>query len=223
MQKDYQKADDIIKNVIDAIPTTTVYEQPKKKMYKQRASRSKNAKMIPAFDAGRMLGIIKESMEEYNPNLAYIIPDSTVKARSILEADGTANFISNHRSLDWITGHGICIGGLTDGAFAMRSVAVGDVIETSPLYAVSRENVPANGNCFELSKPEGVFFCPLSFIANVKKGSDCQSGPDECSSSTANAKFELSKYNVANKLLGDMSREELLKVCCVIFREKKSF
>jgi hypothetical protein len=221
--EDYTKADDIVKKVIDSIPTTTVYEQPKKKMYKQRVSRSKNAKLVPAFDAGSMLGIIKDSIEEYNPKLAYVIPDSTVKARSILEADGTANFISNHRSLDWIVSNGICISGLgshssvgnnvNGGAFATRSVTVEDVIETAPLYAVSREHVPGNGNCFESSKSEGVFFCPLSFVANVKKGSDCQSGPDECSSSTTNAKFEWSKYNAANKLLGDVSREALLKVC----------
>jgi len=225
-QQDYDEADNIVKKVIDSIPTTIVYEQPKKKMYKQRASRNKNGKLVPAFDAGNMLKIIKESLAEYNQQLSYIIPDSTVKARSILEADGTANFISNHRSLDWIMANGICISGLTShssvgnhdnggGAFTTRNVAEGDVIEAAPLYAMSGESLAENkGNCFESSSKAlgGVFFCPLSFIAHVKKGSDCQNGPDHvCSSSTTNSKFEWSKYNSANKLLGDISREELLK------------
>jgi hypothetical protein len=102
---------------------------------------------------------------------------------------------------------------VSNSVFASRNIAKGEIIESAPLYAVSSDIVPENINCFSPSNPSGIFFCPLSFIAHVKGGSDCQNVVEECSSSATNAKLEWSQFNAANKLVGEISAEELLKVC----------
>jgi predicted RecA/RadA family phage recombinase len=226
LNDDYEKADKIVRDIMDAIPLTTVFEKPRKKNYKKRTERK--TKQVPSVDAGSIFTVVRDSLKEYNPKLVDLVPDTTAWARSILDAEGTAQFISNHRSVEWLTNYGICFGGLSSqsscptkqammeqdggkGAFATRDVAAGDVIATTPLYAVPIANVPADGNCIA-APVAGVFFCPLSFASNIQKGSDCEIGAKECSSKGSNAKYQWSEYNSANQSLKNLSAEDLLKV-----------
>lgn len=225
LNADYEKADSIVKDIMDAIPLTTVFEGQKKKNYKQRIKRK--SKLVPAVDAGSIFTVVRDSLKEYNPKLANLVPGTTSLARSILDAEGTAQFISNHRSVEWITNYGICLGGLSsqsscptkqammeqDGgksAFITRDIAAGEVIATAPLYAVPTEDVPVDGNCIAAPVP-GVFLCPLSFASNIRNGSDCDSGVKECSSTGLNARYQWSEYNTANQLLNGLSSQDLLK------------
>jgi hypothetical protein len=228
LNEDYLKADNIVKDIMEAIPYSTVYEGPKKKNYKQRSDRKKNPKQIPSVDAGRLFAVVKDALKEYNSKLENLLPETTVLANSIIEKEGTAHFISNHRSVEWITKNGICLGGLSsqsscptkqammehdggDGAFTTRSVAVGEVIATAPLYAMPEEVAPVDGNCIP-APVTGVFLCPLSFASSIQKGGSCNDKAKECSKKAANANYQWSQYNTANQSRNELSAHELLMV-----------
>jgi hypothetical protein len=227
LKEDYEMADSIVSDVIDAIPHKLVFDKPKRKQYKQKFNRG-DGKLVPEVDAGRILTIIKNTVSKYSNKLGRLIPDTTIKARSINEAKGTARFISNRRSVKWITRHGICLNGLSsesscsakqammiaegsNGAFTTRSVSAGEIIETVPLYAMKRNDSPGDGNCIA-APVEDVVLCPLSSASNARKGEQCKSGVDECPSNMINAKYEWSEWNAANRALKDITAEEFLKV-----------
>ena len=223
---DYEQADSIVREVIDVIPHKVVHEK-KRKNYKNSGKEKGNGKLVPSVDAGSILGVIKGAMGNYNEKLAMLIPETTVGARSILHAEGTANFISNARSMQWIVQNGIPLDGLSpessceakqvlnegsEGAFSTRSVSAGDVIITAPLYAIEDGKVPRNGNCIG-APVEGVYLCPLSFAANIQGSGSCESGADDCARNMANAKYQWSEFNTANERHSDMTAEDFLKVC----------
>ena len=232
----YEKVDSIVQEVINAIPHRLAYNTPKIKNYKKRSQTRSTAMKVPSVDAGRILTLVKDSLAEYNRQLANLIPDTTVWARSLLEAGGAAKFISDKRPVEWIVEHGLCLSGLSSesscptkqamieqeksmdlGAFATRSVRKGGIIASSPLYAVKGADLPKGGNCIIAPNVDnnGVYLCPLSFFAHLRKGDDCESesGRDECPSNTVNAIWRFSEYNVVNKSLSQVPAiQDILKV-----------
>lgn len=224
LREDYETADSILNEVMDAIPHKKVYES-NRKAYKQRAK--KVAKLVPSIDAGRILTIIKNNMSKYNNKLGRLIPDTTVKASSVKAVNGTARFISNHRSVKWITSHGICLNGLStesscpakqammaeegiQGAFTTRSVSKGETIETAPLFAMKLGVNSIGTNCID-APVEDIVLCPLSSVSSARMGAQCMPGMDECPRDMTNAFYEWSKWNVANENVNNMSAEEFMK------------
>ena len=241
-QSDYEMVDSILREVMDAIPHKVVYP-PQKKNYKQKQKRGEG-KLVPSVDAGRILSIVKNAMMEYNETktLASLIPDTTIEARSVLEAKGSAKFISHRRPVKWIANHGVCYSGLSsesscsakqammveegvNGAFTTRAVKEGDIIETVPLFAIQRGELDSrstssggrggrgrDGGNCIAAPVDDVVLCPLSAVSNARKGEKCKSNVDECPSDMINAKYQWSELNPANKDLKDLTAEDFLKV-----------
>ena len=242
-QSDYEMVDSILREVMDAIPHKVVYP-PQKKNYKQKQKRGEG-KLVPSVDAGRILSIVKNAMMQYNETktLASLIPDTTIEARSVLEAKGSAKFISHRRPVKWIANHGVCYSGLSsesscsakqammveegvNGAFTTRAVKEGDIIETVPLFAIQRGELDSrstssggrgqgDGNCIA-APVDDVVLCPLSAVSNARRGEKCKSNVDECPSDMINAKYQWSELNPVNKDLKDLTAKDFLKVRYVI-------
>ncbi len=227
LKDDYAEADALVTEVMEWIPHKMMHDQPLRKNYKQRnINNNRTGKLVPEFDASRFLSILKRTVSNYNAKVERLIPDNSQKARSLVEAKGSARFISNRRSVRWITRHGVCLNGMspesscpvkqaimieerTHGAFTTRSVSAGEVIEAVPLFAMRFDDSPSDGNC--ISAPvKGVVLCPLGSASSAGKGAQCDSGVDECPSDMMNAKYQWSEWNAANKAIDDMTSEDFL-------------
>lgn len=245
--EEYQMADEIIAEAMAAIPTKVVYEgsgDRNVKKYKSGRGRNKQRtkRVVPSVDAASILNLLKSTVARYDQRLAALIPESTAEARSILDdsgegGGGTANFISNRRSVDWIRANGLCLDGLypglssaistgTDngagksavGTFASRDVSIGDIITTAPLYAMKKSHSVANMHCYD-APVDDISLCPLSFAALMHNGDDeekvCINSDEneDCPSTVgpANAKVQWSEFNMSNRRRNDITADEFIQ------------
>lgn len=212
----FEQVDSISKKIIGAIPIRKIENKPKKKQYKQKTKRTWTSK--PSMDATAIFGLFKDTLIEYDTNLANLLPSTHSEAQSMLDAGGRAMYITNKRSPEWLVKNGVCVDGLRptnsgSGAVTTRPVLKGDVISTSPLYATLRKD--DHSNCF-CSDGLDLMLCQLSFSSHISEGlssSQCSSDDrNDCPHNVANAHYQFSKFNKLNENLAIHSRDHLLKV-----------
>eukprot|EP00554_Chaetoceros_debilis_P003831 CAMPEP_0194092252 /NCGR_PEP_ID=MMETSP0149-20130528/46041_1 /TAXON_ID=122233 /ORGANISM="Chaetoceros debilis, Strain MM31A-1" /LENGTH=537 /DNA_ID=CAMNT_0038777139 /DNA_START=121 /DNA_END=1734 /DNA_ORIENTATION=- len=223
---DYDRVDKIIRDSFDSIPTKTLYvdDAPTRKQYKQKQKNKKSEKKIPTVDLSIVFQLLRNVVKVYDEKLATLIPDTTIEARSILEAGGRERFISNHRSVDWITSNGICVDGLVAGAstiskekgvFASRDTAVGDIITTAPVLAIEKGgDLDLENRLHCIGAPvKGISLCPLSLASDIQNGlsEGCDIKNQECPNNKANAKLQWSSFNLRNKNLDSILKEEFIQ------------
>ena len=219
----FDKVDNIVNKFVNAVPMKKVQiNKPRGRQYKTK-TKPKYAKK-PLFDATEMMNIITEMVNNYDPELSNLLPETHVEADSMIEVDGRAKYITNKRSSLWLSENGVCVDGIlpsnsliddgSQGAFTTRPVVKGDIVITSPLYAtVSHQD---DENCFAVNA-NGLVLCPLSFSSYINKGpasSQCKEGNSEdCPRNAANAFYQWSEFNELNKGLERLSVSDLLQVC----------
>lgn len=221
---DYDRVNKIIRDSFDSIPTKTVYvdDAPTRKQYKQKQKRKKSQKKVPTVDLSIVFQLLRNVVKVYDEKLATLIPDTTIEARSILEAGGRGKFISNHRSVDWIRSNGICVDGVVTGpstiskekgAFASRDTAVGDIITTAPVLAIKQGGDLENRLHCIGAPVKGISLCPFSLASAIQSGlsEGCDIKNQECPNNIANAKLQWSSFNLRNKNLDSILKEEFIQ------------
>lgn len=205
---DYLEADSIVKDLFDVLPMRS-----EMKVGRRTGRQSAVKKQIPTVDAGSLLKVYRDHIQKYNPTVAALIPVDMNEARSMLEDGSSQTFISKSRSLDYLKNHSLCLdGGLRAGkstfvddamgAFATRTVSVGDVISSVPLIATTDDRI--SSNCFKGN--DTVYLCPLSFAAFVQGAVDGCTDEEECPINVANVMYQFSSSNPLNE-----ARFEFLK------------
>lgn len=219
---DYDRVDEIIRDSFDSIPKKTVYfdDVPTRKQYKQKQKRKKSQQKVPTVDLSIIFQLLRNVVKVYDEKLATLIPDTTIEARSILEAGGREKFISNHRSVDWIRSNGICVDGLLTGpsaisnekgVFSSRDTAVGDIITTAPVLAIENGgDLEKRLHCFG-APAKGISLCPLSLASEIQNGLSEGCDIQECPNNIANAKLQWSSFNLRNKNLDNIPKEEFIQ------------
>ena len=216
----FAKVDDITQKLIDTIPVQKIEVRPTRKQYKQKAKNKKYI-MKPSLDATALIKLMKDTLKDYDSNLANLLPSTHSEAKSLINAGGSELFISYRRSSDWLSKHGICVDGVhpmnsdgSKGAIATRSISKGDLVITSPLLAIKNDSDIQN--CFCTNSNEGLKFCPLSFISYLNTGlpqSECNvENRNDCPQNMSNAYYHLSKYNKENENLKNLSIDDAIKV-----------
>lgn len=212
--QDYLEADSVVKDLFDALPT-----RAERKVGSRTKRQSAVKKQIPSVNAGPLLKVYRDHIQQYNPKVASLIPIDMNEARSMLEDGSSQTFISNSRSLDWLQNHSVCLDGLrvgtstfannAMGAFATRAVSAGDVISSVPLIATTDDKF--SSNCFKVN--DTVYLCPLSFAAFVQAAVDGCTDEEECPINVANAMYQFSSTNQMNEARFNLLKgNDLLKV-----------
>lgn len=207
-EEDFQKADEITKKIIESVPVKTVELKPKKKkMYKQKKSKSRYSEK-PVMDASPIFQLMKDSFKEYDKTLSNLLPESVSVANSVIQYGGTSMYIPKKQSVEWLIENGICVNGIElskslvyereHGGVITRSVKKGEVITTSPMLGTINQNDP---RCLKVNK-RGSGLCFLSFPSKVNEGitaSDCDEAiSGDCPFNKANAFFQWSEFNRFN-------------------------
>jgi len=215
----YDRVDVIVRRLLESIPysrgaSTTV--KPKKKNYKQRTPRILQSSSGPTIDASPVLQMMKETLEDYDPEVSVLIPKTTAAARTIKERGGSANFVSNKRTSDWLSKHGVCLDGVYEGTstsnaaeegfFASREVSKGDIVMTAPLLALQGSEVSdaSKRMCFYHEEHDAILLCPLSFAYNFSRAPELKMGCNStyedgsCANNAGNAYYQWSEVNSWN-------------------------
>lgn len=212
----FEKVDEITERLIESIPLKKIKIKPKTKQYKQR--QKPKYTISPIIDATMLIQLYKDTLGDYDPVLADLLPSTHSEAKSLIEAGGKERYLSNKRSSGWLSTNGVCVDGLHSstesdkGDFATRSVSKGGVVTTSPLYAV-RSFDNDNEHCFCVNE-WGLLLCPLSVSSYISEGlpaSQCDIlSRNECPKNIANVHYEWSKFNKLNNI-DLISAEHLLE------------
>ena len=215
----FEKVDDITGKLIESIPMHKIQIKSKTKQYKQK--QKPKYKTEPVIDATMLIQLFKDTLQDYDRVLADLLPSTHSEAKSLIEAGGKEKYLSNKRSTDWLSTNGVCVDGLHSsaesdtGVFASRSVLKGDILTTSPLYAVLSNNENDKEHCFCVNKGE-LLLCPLSISSYINEGvlsSQCDiESRNDCPNNIANAHYEWSKLNKLNNNIDGISTADLLKV-----------
>lgn len=173
--------------------------------------------------------VIREILKKYDTHLAALLPSTEEDARQIMlsnqvKSPGTT-IIEKRKSRKWIERNGICYNPNIIvpsrqpliSVYSTRQFQQGDIMETSPLYAVSTEEQEKHKLCVNMVvhslKYPNVTFCPLSNVAFVRDAEESQCQEEvyyqtqTCKNNTnANARLEIvslfgneeSKWDVFN-------------------------
>jgi len=209
-KESFDKVDKIIHNLLESIPmkeTTMRQTNKRKRNHRSHSSSSSSAsksitiKEEPIIDSAPLLKLLKETLHEYDTKVSALIPSTDSQARSMMQK-GSALYLSNKRSIEWIEQNGFCIDGLYPkkstipnadyGAFTLRDVKKGDVIITAPIfvkrYRSNKNNKEMMKHCFRTSVNVGLLLCPMSFAMFINHGVMLHDDDimNECSGSISN-------------------------------------
>jgi hypothetical protein len=201
--KTFEKVDVLTQQMLDSIPMRTVEVKPKKR-YKQKKKRKTITK--PVLDATMIFELFKDTIEGYDKTLASLLPKTHSEAQSLIDSGGKALYLSNKRSTSWLSKNSVCIDALNsnsneskDGAFASRKISQGEVIISSPLIVMKKDD--SFKHCLASSSES--MLCPLTILSyNINDGvsaSQCKSDDtNECPSNVVNARVDASSLNHSN-------------------------
>jgi len=168
---------------------------------------------------------MRDTIREYDPAVASLLPVSNAAARSMAKMEGgSALYLSNRRVGDWLGRYGVCVSGGDgddgggDVVSVSRDVRKGDVLHTTSIYfrkepSTQREKDDSMYRyCFAIDRDADVkvdfLACPLSLAAFLTTSGYGYGSANKIAATRSNTFYRWSAKGTFNGLAEDGTPDE---------------